>query len=199
MWKRILIGLVVIAAAAFCVIYLIRHEFTSPGKKSEAAARRSVTQVVSSDLVQKNSASDTWDQELCQGQPARLTPVLTMELEKVWLTDRPILFVGKIVDIKTEDKDNDRLIIDRDAFWAATLSRPLLKAALRISVLCPKATVDSFVAANPDYLDPANGIAVVAKIEAVETAAEAPGGAGGPGPVKIGQGRCVDLMCLRKR
>jgi hypothetical protein len=198
MLRRIVIGLLVVAIAAFCVIYLIRHVFTSPAKTEEAAGRPSAAHVVFAELVKKHNAVDAWDQDLCQGQPARMTPVLTIELEKVWLTDRPILFIGKIVDIKTEDKDNDRLIVDRDIFWAAALSRPLLSTDLQLSVLCPRSMIESFVGANPDYLDAANGVALIAKIETIEPA-EGAGRGGGRDFGKVGKGKCIDLMCLRKR
>ncbi len=198
MLKRIVIGLLALAIAGFCVVYLVRHGFFSAVKKREEAVPRTMTQVISTDLVRKNAANDSWDRELCQGQPARQTPVLTMELEKVWLTDRPILFVGKIADVRLEGGD-DRLIVDRDMFWAAMLSRPLLTTGLRISVVCPKAVMDAFVAANPDYLDPGNGIAIVAKIESVDSGPTTGGAESGPAAAKIGHGKVVDLLCLKKR
>jgi len=198
MLKRFLVGVLVLAILAFCVFYLIRHGFLSPAKKAGEADRRSASQVVSSELVQRHEANDSWDRELCQGQPARMTPVLTMELEKLWLTDRPILFVGKIVDVRSEGVDG-RLIVDRDMYWTAMLSRPLLTTGLKLSVLCPKAVLDAFVAANPDYLDPGNGIAVVAKIDSVDSGPATGGAEGGPAAAKIGRGRVVDLLCLRKR
>ncbi len=198
MLRRFVVGLLVVAIAAFCVFYLVRHGFNVPGKKGEEAAPRTMTQVISTDLVRKNAANDSWDRELCQGQPARQAPVLTMELEKVWLTDRPILFVGKIADVRSEGGD-DRLVVDRDMYWAAMLSRPLLTTDLRISILCPKALLDAFIAANPDYLDPGNGIAVVAKIDSVETVPEAGSAEGGRPSAKTGRGKAIDLVCLRKR
>ena len=198
MLRRFLIGVLVLAAAAFCVFYLVRHGFLSSAKKGEGPVPRTMTQVVSTDLVRKNAANDSWDRELCQGQPARQAPVLTMELEKVWLTDRPILFVGKIADVRSEGGD-DRLIVDRDMYWAAMLSRPLLTTGLRISVICPKAIMDAFVAANPDYLDAGNGIAVVAMIDSVETGPTTGAAEGVPAPARVGRGKVVDLLCLRKR
>ncbi|HVP90550.1 MAG TPA: hypothetical protein VMS75_04960 [Terriglobales bacterium] len=198
MLRRFLIGLLVAAIAGFCVLYLVRHGFLSSGKKTEEAAPRTMTQVISADLVRKNAADDSWDRDLCQGQPARQTPVLTVELEKAWLTDKPILFVGKIADVRSEGSD-DRLIVDRDMFWAAMLSRPLLTTGLRISVACPKAVLDAFIAANPDYLDAGNGIAVVAKIESVESGPTTGAADGVPASAKTGRGKALDLVCLRRR
>ena len=152
MLKRIIIGLLVLALAAFCVVYLIRHVFTSSAKTEEAGGRPSAAHVVFAELVKKHNAVESWDRDLCQGQPARLTPVLTMELEKAWLTERPILFVGKIRDIKTEDKDNYRIIVDRDRYWTASLSRPFIETGLQVSALFSKAAVESFIAANPDFM-----------------------------------------------
>jgi hypothetical protein len=198
MLRRIVIGLLVLAVAAFCVIYLIRHVFTSPAKTEEAAGRPSAAHVVFAELVSKHNAIDTWDEDLCQGRPARLTPVLTMELEKVWPTERSILFIGKIRDIKTEDKDNYRIMADRDAFWAAAFSRPLIKTDLQVSALFSKAAVESFIATNPDFLDEAAGIALIVKVETIEPA-ESPGQGAGREHGKVGKGKCVDLLCLRQR
>ena len=197
MLKRILIALLIIAILAFCVYYLITHEFTSPAKKEATANRGGMAQVAFAELLKKHNAVDSWDKDICQGEAARTTPVLTMELEKVWLTDRPILFVGKIRDIKTEDKDNYRLIVDRDIFWAAALSRPLVRTGLEIWALCPKSLLESFVRMNPDYLDAENGIALVVKIDSIEPLEGADKDAGRESG-RVGKGKCLDLICLRK-
>ena len=158
MLKRFLIIIVLIAIAAFCVIYLVHYNFKAPAKKAAAVTPRAMTQAAFAELAKKHNAIDSWDNELCQGAPARMTPILTMELEKIWLTARPILFIGKITDIKTQDKANYRLIIDRDLYLAALLFVTGLRTRLGVSLLCPKTMVDSFIAANPDYLEAGNGV-----------------------------------------
>lgn len=198
MLKRLLIVLVLIAIAAFCVIYLFRYYTKAPAKKAEAANRGAMTQAAFEKLVEKHNAVDSWDQELSRGEPARIAPILTMDLEKVWLTDRPILFIGKIVDIKTEDKADYRLIVERDLYLAAALSRSVLRTPLRVSVLCPKTMIDSFIAANPDYIDAGNGVALIAKIDAVYDLASEGRDSERSGE-KVGKGSGLDLQCLRTR
>jgi len=198
MMKRFLIAIVLIAVAAFCVIYLVHYNFSVPAKKAQTVTHGAAAQAVFAELVKKHNAIDSWDNELCQGAPARITPILTMELEKTWLTARPILFIGKITDIKTQDKTNYRLMVDRDLYLAASLSRPVLRADLAVSVLCSKTMVESFIAANPDYLEEGNGVAVIAKIEAIDDmdlTGKDPGRPAG----KVGTGIGLELQCLRNR
>lgn len=198
MLKRFLIIIVLMAIAAFCVIYLVHYNSKAPVKKAAAITPTAASQAAYGELAKKHNAIDSWDNELCQGAPARMTPILTMELEKIWLTARPILFIGKITDIKIQDKANYRLIIDRDLYLSASLSRPVLRTRLGVSLLCTKNIVDSFIAANPDYLEAGNGVAVIAKIEAIENAEYADKdteqGAG-----KVGMGNGLELQCLRNR
>jgi hypothetical protein len=193
-----LIGLLVVAIAVFCVVYLIRHQFKSSAKTEAPSGRPSAASVAFADLAKRHNAVDSWDQDLALGQPARETPVLTMELEKAWLTDRPILFIGKIKDIKTEDKENYRVIVDRDIFWSAVLARPILKTELRVAGLISKQALESFIAMNPDYLDPANGIALIVKVDAIEPS-ESAGPDAGRDSGRVGKGHILDLMCLKKR
>jgi hypothetical protein len=197
--KRILIALVVLAIAAFCVVYLIRNPFKAPAPKQEALNRGARTESVSVELVKKYKALDAWDRELCGNEPARITPILTMELEKLWLTDQPILFVGKIIDIKSEDNANYRLTVDRDLYLAAALGRPVLSTDLRISVLCPKSMIESFVKNNPDFLEADNGIGVIAKIDAIEALGKSTDVGAERGSGKVGTGKGLDLVCLRNR
>lgn len=199
MLKRILIAVVIIAIAAFCVIYLIHNPFKAPAPKEETMNRGSRTQFASAELVKKYKALDSWDRKLCGNEPARITPILTMDLEKVWLTDQPILFVGKILDIKAEDSANYRLTVDRDVYLTAALGRPVLSTDLQISVLCPKSMIEAFVKNNPDFLDADNGIGVIAKIDGIEPLEKSADSGADRGFGKVGKGKGLDLMCLRKR
>ncbi len=199
MLKRILVALVVIAIAAFCVLYLVHNPFKASAPKEEAMNRGARTQFAYAELVKKEKARDNWDRELCGNEPARLTPILTMELEKAWLTDQPILFLGKVLDIRSEDSGSYRLMVDRDVFLTAALGRPVLSTDLQISVVCPKSMVETFIANNPDYLDANNGIGVIAKIDTIEPLEKSANSGPGLGAGKVGRGKALDLVCLRNR
>ena len=57
-------------------------------------------------IVSRTSAVKDWESQLSNGEGYRFAPILTVELERLWLVENPILFVGTILDIKTHDKVN---------------------------------------------------------------------------------------------
>ena len=198
MFKRFIIALLIIALAALGVLYLIRTRSREQAKKSEAQERAAVGELAFASMVKKHNAIDAWDRDLSRGEPVRTAPVMTMELEKLWLTERPILFAGRIKDVRTEDQNNYRLVISQDVYLTVALARPVVRTALDLSLLCPKSMLEAFIAGHPDYLEPASGLGVIAKIDSVEPASLSEAGLSQV-ERKTGKGKCLDLMAVRIR
>lgn len=55
------------------------------------------------DLIQKHNANGDWESSLLFGKDIRSTPILTHELEGLWLEERPIFIYGEIYDVLTVD------------------------------------------------------------------------------------------------
>jgi len=84
-----------------------------------------------------------------------------MELENLWLINRPILFRGTIKDISTLDTDNYLMTLDgpwkTGTRWALALKSP-------------KTVIDSFLSTHSkEALDDSTPVAVIAKISKIDT------------------------------
>jgi hypothetical protein len=70
-------------------------------KRAEQKLKSAVVEMVS-----RRGAVDDWESHLSKGESVRLGPILTVELEKLWLGNRPILFVGAIKDVITYNESH---------------------------------------------------------------------------------------------
>jgi hypothetical protein len=101
--KRLVLA--VLATIVAAGIYYTASE-NSKRRRAEEAERTRVHNEMAktlSLLVQETNAVDDWDKMLGRGQSYRLEPVLSIELERLWMAGRPILFIGSIDDIKSHD------------------------------------------------------------------------------------------------
>ncbi len=133
-----------------------------------------------------------WDTQLGNGNSYRFEPILTVELEKLWLTEKPILFVGRILDIKTEDGDNYTVVIERNLL--SSLGN-MFSTDLQLSLVAPKNIIDAFLNTHPDLfkgLGFDNGIAAIARIYSIETIYIS-GEECIREEIKIGYGKMLDL------
>jgi hypothetical protein len=106
-------------------------------------------------MVSKYNAADDWENKL-KGR----TAVLTMELENLWLINRPILFKGEIKDISTLDADNYLMTLD---------GRPKTGTQLALTLKSPKTMIDSFLSTYPKASSGISSVAVIAKISKIDT------------------------------
>ncbi len=135
--------------------------------------------------MKRTNAVDNWEEDLRRGKQFRLEPILTVELERLWLTDRPILFAGAIKDIATIDKETYRMEIEGS------------QSELRLSLQCQKRMIDLFLKEHPnlfkeDYVLK-NDVAVIADIDEIETKIVS-GSVGETEEIKVGKGKCIDLL-----
>ena len=84
----------------------------------------------------------------------------TMELENLWLIDRPILFKGTIKDISTLDTNNYRMTL---------YGRPKTGTRWALTLNSPKPMIDSFLSTHPKATSNDFTVAVIAKISKVDT------------------------------
>lgn len=94
-------------------------------------------------------------------------PVLTYDLERVWITEKPILFTGKISDIKIKNQKEYTVVISRDLF----VNKTNFPTDIELAVTASRDEIDSFVKIH-DAIGEYNfdkGVAVIAKINSVTT------------------------------
>jgi len=190
--KRI-IWIVIICAA---IGYLGNNYLQKRAKEkaqSEEAQRidREIRSKVSQ-MVTTTNAVDDWVQKLSKGKRVRIRKILTIELEKLWMGERPILFTGSIEDISNFDEQNYNLRLERGLFSSF---KTMFMTELALKLKCNKLIVDKFLQKHPDLLSNYgfnNGVVVIANIDKIVTEF-IPGAEGERNVLKIGIGECIDI------
>lgn len=165
-----------------------REAEEAEAKRVERAIRSSVAQMVS-----RTGAIHDWEQLLSKGEIWRFEPILTIELERLWLNKEPILFIGAVKDIATHDQTQYKVIVERSLFGR---SEYVFDTELQLSLISKKEQIDSFLKKHPNLFKDNgfnNGIGVVAHINAIRTM-YVPGEEGEREEVKIGDGELIDII-----
>jgi len=199
MMKNAIWILIVIVVGAYFVNNHFENRARRKAKEAEAEKVKQASKDAVARLVKRTNAFDQWEKELSKnGGEFSLTPILTIELERLWLQDRPILFIGTISDIATSNEENYTVEIQR----ALLINNPyLFSTNLQLDLQCSKQKVDLFLKAHPNLFlgydfKNVEVVAVVAKINKIETKTVA-GSEGQEEKTKIGKGRCIDMVSIK--
>jgi hypothetical protein len=153
--------------------------------KKRQEERRATAQLSIDALARKSKAQTNWKSLLGSSDFAALNRVYTIDVERVWIGEKPVLFLGILEDVATHDKANYHLFVrDYDVFFPE----------LRLHIICPKILVDPVLAAvrkDKESILP-GGIAVTARIIRVEHEMFFAGEQ--TNHIIIGSGQCVDLL-----
>lgn len=177
--------------------YFINSYLENKGKREakEAEAKRIELSIRSSvaQMVSRTGAIDDWEQRLSKGEKVRFAPILTIELEGLWLQNHPILFMGAIKDIATHDQTHYKVSVERSLFGSFMY---MVGTELQLSLLSRKEQIDFFLQKHPGLFKNYgfdNGVAVVAYINAIRTIYVS-GEEGERKEIKIGDGELVDIL-----
>jgi hypothetical protein len=165
-----------------------REEELTEAKRIERTVRSAVDEMVS-----RTGADASWELHLSKRGNFRFEPILTVDLEKLWLRNRPILFVGAIKDIATSDESRYIVSIERSLFGSFS---HMFSTDLQLSLLSSKHQMDSFLEQHQTLFENYglnNGVAVVARIKAIRTV-YVPREEGERDEVKIGEGKLIDIL-----
>ena len=188
---RLLFVLVVLAIAAYLVSgYLERIAREKADRERREWIERSVKASVSKMVSQHNALTD-WGEKLAQTKSEKTEKVLSVDLERLWLVDQPILFIGSIEDIATADGQSYRVRIHGRKPADPSY---LFLAQLGLDLKCAQTMLDSFLEAYPSLLSNPrfpNGVAVIVKISEVKTQAVL--GKETREELRIGVGDCLDI------
>ncbi len=194
---KLIWSMIFISIAYFSYLYIEKYRVDkarneahlSESKKIEQATRSAVAEMVS-----RTGAIDNWVNQLSKGNIFRTDPILTIELEKLWLRNKPILFIGTINDIATHDKTHYMVSIERSFFN----NSEIFNTELQLSLLSEKQYIDSFLERNSNLLNNhlfSNGVAVIADLEKIRTAYVS-GEKGERAEVKIADGKLIDVLFI---
>lgn len=167
--KKIIWAIVALLLVGYFVNSYVENNARREKERQKAELNNQNVKAAVEGLVSQSSAITDWDTQISKGESYRFEPILTIELEKVWLVERPILFVGLIQDIKTKDDDSYIVLIERNIL--SNLGN-IFSTDLQLSLVVAKDQLDAFLTEHPNLfkgfgLD--NGIAVIAKIHSIET------------------------------
>ncbi len=200
--KRIIIILIIVAVGG----YFINDYYQGKTKeKREQIAQETALQekrearhTAIEQMVSKYNAVNDWEDKLREGSKRKdkerffKEEIFTMELENLWLINRPILFRGTIKDISALDTDNYLMTLDgpwkTGTRWALALKSP-------------KTVIDSFLSTHSkEALDDSTPVAVIAKISKIDTNYRVTEEGYGKektiteGKIITGIGQCIDIL-----
>ena len=146
-------------------------------REAERRAKEQILQVAKasvSQMVSRTEAIDDWKLQLNKIEESRFFgPVLTIELEKLWLQSRPILFIGAIKDISTADLSQYTVLVESGfGSFERMSSGNMVYTELELSLISSKEIIDSFLEKHPDLFKDYglnNEVAVAARIHSIRT------------------------------
>ena len=188
-----IIWIVIVLAIGFYLlnVYLQKRAREEAERKKTQRIEQSIRSNVDQMVLRYNAVND-WVEKLCKGEKFRTDKILTIELERLWLRQNPILFIGSIQDVSTIDGQSYQLRIERTLF--SNLEQ-ILFTELGLELKCSKNMLDSFLAQHPQLFSNfgfKNGVAVVAKIDHIKTDFFK-GKQADKEEIKVGVGDCIDI------
>jgi hypothetical protein len=168
---------------AVAIVGCSRHEDRAATERDkDRQVRREKAQEAIRALAASSGADATWKSELI-GQSFN-PRVYSLDVERVWLRDRPILLIGRLEDVSALDESNYTLTVR---------SGDLLAPVFALEIVCPiskaEPTVEAVRADRDNLLG--GGVAVAARVTAVKSFTEHDGES--LRRVFTGYGKCVEV------
>jgi hypothetical protein len=163
-------------------------------------------------MVERYGAVDDWI-----GKIGKKEKIFSINLEKLWVVDKPILFVGTVNDIYTVDKEYYQMkIVNPPKKKALSPLRSSLDGmdgrvsphkdfmekyrtagVLQLDLKCKRAVLDAFLKENPNLLSKDNFVGVIAKIKQVKSVDHVMN-SGEIKSVNVGIGNCLDIFFIQR-
>lgn len=191
MRRRSIVLLVLVAIVAAFSYQIIQARTEKEERRRQEEARHEAVRQLVAQAVRRMNAITDWPRTLRQGKPEPFK-VFTADLEKAWVTDRPILFVGDIHDITLANESSYRVSIGESIFDTSLIA---VDGVIGLRLECKKSLIDKVLKQNPatrSLSDPAQAVAVIAKIERIE--AENRRASDGEYEAKVGVGKCLEML-----
>jgi hypothetical protein len=146
-------------------------------------------------LVSQYNAIDNWEEILSKGNKTSASKIMTIELERIWLNEKPILFIGTIEDISTIDNTTYRIRLGRGLYRRIEY---IFFTEFGLELRCSKSEVDDFLKGHPSLftgIEIFSSVAVIAKINQIKTEFYS-GSEGSRKEMRIGVGDCLAIVYL---
>ena len=191
--KKIIWIIVALVIGGYLVNSYLENEAKRDAERAEAKRVKQTIKSAVAEMVSRTGAVDDWESSLSKGEKFRLSPIFTVELEKLWLENQPILFIGNIKDIATYNESHYIVLIKRNFLFGY-----MFGTELQLSLLSSKEHIDSFLKQHPGLFKDngygfSNGVAVIARVKTIRTT-YVPGEEGEREEVRIGEGELVNIL-----
>lgn len=191
--KRVIWIIVALIIGGYFINSYLETKAKREKKQAEARRTEQTIKTAVAELVFRTGAVGDWERRLSRGEKFRSELILTVELEKLWLENRPILFIGAIKDIATYNESHYNVLVERSLFSSFDY---MFDTELQLSLLSSKQQVDVFLKQHPNLFKDYgfnNGVAVIARVKTIRTTYVL-GEEGKRQEVKIGEGELVDIL-----
>ena len=177
--SRLIVLAILVALATGC------SDSNKQSRKAKAEARDGALRAKIADVGKRASADNSWMSAISEHRGA-FTSFYSVDLEKLWLIDRPIVFAGALADVATDSGTDYKLLIRHSDF---------LSPELRLQILCAKDRVAPILSAiKSDKATTSPGVVVAAQITQVGFVTEPE--REGTKTVFVGHGRCTDIAYI---
>lgn len=194
--KKIICIIAALAIAGYFVNSYLDNKAKREAKRAEAKRIEQTIKSAVAEMVSRTAAVNDWEPRLSKGERFRFEPILTVELERLWLGNQPILFIGVIKDIATHNELHYTVLVER----SFVSFKYIFGTELQLSLLSTKQRIDTFLEKNPNLFKNYgfnNGVAVIARVNSIRTTYVS-GEEGKREEVKIGDGELVDILYTGK-
>lgn len=192
MKSRILLISIFFAIFLFVLYHYFKYEneYNNQQIRTKQTEDTIKTEVIN--LGKRHNAIVDWRRQLIPKEQLRLSPILTIELEKLWQTERPILFIGTIKDIVSINQNTYRILLENTSLdFDISLS-----TKLRLSLASEKSIIDSFLESHPNFLFDGvfnNNVAVIGKVREISAINEC-AKEDSSSNIRIGEGTLVEII-----
>ena len=191
--KKIVWIIIVIAVGGYFINLYMENKAKREAEHAKEEKIALATKTAVSQMASRTNAVTDWETNLSRGDKFRFEPILTIELERLWRQQRPILFIGAIKDIATHDQSHYTVLVERSLFGSFEY---IFGTELQVSLISEKDRLDTFLKEHPELFKDngfKNGIAVVAHIDSIRTV-YITGEEGEREEIKVGDGELVDIL-----
>ena len=174
MLKRIVwICIALVAIAWFAQSKIENNRIVKARLAEEQRIKSNIKENVTA-LERSTGATMKWVEPLRTREKSSFNTILSIELEKAWVENSPILFFGSIHDIANLNETHYQIIFEQDIWYASDLFDTELMnfdTELKLSLKADKKLIDEFMAQNPKFLEDYfnRGVALAAKIQKIES------------------------------
>ena len=143
----VVVLVVVLAVAIFlvsvCVSIVRDNRAKDEASRAEKVRVERATRAAVAQMISKTNAIDDWEKRITGDKGYRFGTILTVEFERQWLSERPILFIGAIKDIAAFDDTSYTVLVEKEGYRD-------FDGSLALSLRCPKKKMDLFLKEHPD-------------------------------------------------